>query len=128
MILLTIEEIVQMHDMMISKTGGSAGIRDMGLLESAVYNVLTSFENVELYPTVEEKAARYAYGLTSNHAFVDGNKRIGIFVMLTVLRLNGVEIEYTQAELISLGLSLADGSMGYQDVLTWIKTHKQNML
>lgn len=128
MILLTIEEIVQMHDMLISKTGGSAGIRDMGLLESAVYNVLTSFENVELYPTVEEKAARYAYGLTSNHAFVDGNKRIGIFVMLTVLRLNGVEIEYTQAELISLGLSLADGSMGYQDVLTWIKTHKQNML
>ena len=128
MILLTIEEIVQMHDMLISKTGGSAGIRDMGLLESAVYNVLTSFENVELYPTVEEKAARYAYGLTSNHAFVDGNKRIGILVMLTVLRLNGVEIEYTQAELISLGLSLADGRMGYQDVLTWIKAHKQNML
>ncbi len=82
MIILTIEETVSLHEKLIEKTGGSHGIRDIGLLESAIYSAESSFDDVEIYPSVEEKAARLLFSLTSNHAFVDGNKRIGVLVML----------------------------------------------
>lgn len=64
------------------------------------------------------------FALTNNHAFVDGNKRIGVFVMLITLDLNGIKLSYTQAELIKLGLSVADGSIGYDEILSWIMEHK----
>ena len=124
MILLTVDEIIGLHTKLISKTGGSDGLRDRGLLESAVYSAQTSFGDEELYPTTTEKAARLMYALVSNHAFVDGNKRIGAFVMLMTLKLNGIRIHYTQAELIELGLSTASGKAKYEDVLTWIQNHK----
>ena len=97
--------------------------RDRGLLESAVYSADASFDDVEIYPTIEEKAARLAYSLISNHAFVDGNKRIGVFVMLMTLRLNGIRLVYTQPELIELGLQAASGIMKYEEILNWIKVH-----
>ena len=64
------------------------------------------------------------YALVSNHAFVDGNKRIGVFVMLMTLKLNGIVIRYTQSELIELGLSTASGKAKYEDILTWIQNHR----
>ena len=64
------------------------------------------------------------FALTNNHAFVDGNKRIGVFTMLMTLQLNDVKLRYTQSELISLGLSVADGSKDYDGILTWIIEHK----
>lgn len=83
MILLTIEELQFLHRKLIAQTGGSDGLRDIGLLESAVYSVEGGFGDIEIYPTVEEKAARLAFSLISNHAFVDGNKRIGILARNT---------------------------------------------
>ena len=124
MILLTIEEITKLHNKLIERTGGSFGLRDQSLLESAVYSAMSSFENSEAYPSSEEKAARLMYSLTRNHAFVDGNKRIGVFTMLMTLQLNNVKIQYTQSELISLGLSVADGTMDYNEILSWIIKHK----
>ncbi len=124
MILLTIDEITDLHSKIIFRTGGSDGLRDMNLLESAVYSAATSFGDVENYKTAEEKAARLMFALVSNHAFVDGNKRIGVFVMLMTLKLNNIEIKYTQAELISLGLSVAAGQTDYSGILNWINTHK----
>ena len=124
MILLTVEEILSLHERIIDKTGGSRGIRDMGLLESAVYSTETSFDDIEQYPSVEEKAARLMFALTSNHAFVDGNKRIGVFVMLITLELNDIPLKFTQEELIELGLSVADGSWNYDNILDWIKKHE----
>ena len=109
---------------LIQKTGGSDGIRDENLLESAVYSALATFLNEECYPTVEEKAARLMFSLTNNHAFLDGNKRIGVLVMLMTLKLNGIEISYTQKELIELGLSVADSSCDYDGILNWIISHK----
>ena len=82
------------------------------------------FGEEEAYPTVEQRAARLAYAITQNHPFVDGNKRIGMLVMLMTLRLNHVQIQYTQAELIQLGLSVADNSYRYEDILAWITNHK----
>ena len=123
MILLTVDEIIELHTKLIAKTGGSDGLRDIGLLESAVYSAQSSFGDEELYPTVSQKAARLMYALVSNHAFVDGNKRIGVFVMLTTLRLNGITLRYSQPELIHLGLSTASGTTKYEDILSWIHNH-----
>ncbi|MBQ4042876.1 MAG: type II toxin-antitoxin system death-on-curing family toxin [Clostridia bacterium] len=124
MTLLTEEEIIRLHGKLIKATGGADGLRDRGLLSSAVANAYGGFGDVEAYPTIEEKAARLAYALVENHAFVDGNKRIGILVMLMTLKLNHVQISYSQAELTELGLSIADGSRKYAHVLAWILEHK----
>lgn len=125
MIFLTVEEIQQIHTKLISKTGGSDGVRDMALLESAVFSIQSSFDDCELYPTVEEKAARLCYALISNHAFVDGNKRIGILSMLLTLQLNDIFLAYAQPELVRLGLSAAAGEMRYAEILAWICAHKR---
>lgn len=124
MILLSVDEIIELHGKIVAITGGSVELRDRGLLESAVYGAEASFDDVEIYPTVEEKAARLAYSIISNHAFVDGNKRIGVFVMLMTLRLNSVCLNYTQRELTELGLQAASGVIGYEEILNWIRKHK----
>lgn len=124
MITLTVSEILCLHQKLLDATGGLSGTRDLGLLESAVYSANQVFGEEEAYPTVEQRAARLAYAITQNHPFVDGNKRIGMLVMLMTLRLNHVQIQYTQAELIQLGLSVADNSYRYEDILVWINKHK----
>lgn len=126
MILLTVDEIIMLHDKLLKATGGLPGLRDRGLLESAVFSMNASFEDVEQYATVEEKAARLAYALISNHAFVDGNKRVGVLSMLMTLKLNGVILQYTQQELINLGLAVASGQAGYQSILSWIIRYREN--
>lgn len=123
MMFLTVDEIIAPQEKVIAKTGGSYGLRDRGLLESAVYSANNAFGDVEVYPSLEEKAARLAFAITGNHAFVDGNKRIGMLVMLLTLRLNGRAVVHTQAELIALGLGVADGSLGYAEILAWITAH-----
>lgn len=124
MIILTVDEIIMLHGKLLAATGGFSGLRDRGLLESAVFGVNAGFGDVEQYPTVEEKAARLGYGLISDHAFADGNKRVGVLAMLMTLRLNGVVLRYTQQELIELGLGVAAGKLGYQDILDWISIHQ----
>ena len=124
MITLNVSEILRLHQKLLDATGGLSGTRDLGLLESAVYSANQVFGEEEAYPTVEQRAARLAYAITQNHPFVDGNKRIGMLVMLMTLRLNHVQIQYTQAELIQLGLSVADNSYRYEDILAWINNHK----
>ena len=124
MIILTVDELIKIHGRLIEKTGGLDGLRDRGLLESAIFSISSGFGEIEVYPTVEEKAARIAFGIVNNHAFLDGNKRIGMLSMLMILRLNQVNIKYTQRELIALGLGVADGSIGYDEILDWIISHK----
>ena len=124
MIILTVDELIKIHGRLIEKTGGLDGLRDRGLLESAVFSISSGFGEIEVYPTVEEKAARIAFGIVNNHAFLDGNKRIGMLSMLMILRLNQVNIKYTQRELIALGLGVADGSIGYDEILNWVISHK----
>lgn len=124
MILLTTDEIIKLHEKLIEKTGGSSGLRDFGLLESAVFSAENAFGDVEQYPTVEEKAARLMFALANNHAFVDGNKRIGVLIMFMTLELNGILLSFTQKELIDFGLSVADGTMDYFEILDFIKQHQ----
>ena len=119
------DKILLLQQLVIQSTGGTAGVRDFNLLESAINSCYQTFDGKPLYPTKEEKGARLGYSLISNHAFVDGNKRIGLLVMLSFLEINGIELIYTQKELVDIGLSLADGSKTYQGLLDWILSHKK---
>ncbi len=123
MIILSKEQIIMLHEQLIDETGGHPGLKDEGLLESALAAPFQSFDGKDLFPSTYQKAARLGFGLASNHAFIDGNKRIGAHVMLVFLALNHIEVEYTQKELIDLFLKVANGDKGYQDVLNWIISH-----
>ena len=123
MIRLTKKQVISMHQAMISATGGSDGIRDEGLLESALEAPFQTFGSADIYPTLLQKAARLGFSLVSNHPFVDGNKRIGVHAMLVFLELNGVEIDCTQDELVEIGLSLASGKMSAEMLFEWLGNH-----
>ena len=125
MIKFSKDKILLLHKILAEATGGSAGVRDEALLDSALESTYAGFGDKEFYPTKEEKGARLGYALISNHAFVDGNKRIGIYVMLSFLEMNGVPIECSDEELVQVGLSVADGNMGYDEVLQWVLDHKK---
>ncbi|MCM1299707.1 MAG: type II toxin-antitoxin system death-on-curing family toxin [Firmicutes bacterium] len=123
MIRLTEQQVISVHEMMIKATGGSSGVRDIGLLCSALNAPFQSFEGKEMYPSLLSKAAALCRSIISNHPFVDGNKRIGIHVMLIFLELNGIQSEYTQKELIDLGLGVASGDFNVNDILNWLTEH-----
>ena len=124
MIKFSKEKVLLLHQLITEETGGAVGLRDEAFLESALENAFAGFGDQEFYPTKEEKGARLGYTLVSNHAFVDGNKRIGMYIMLTFLEVNGVKIDCTNEELVEVGLSLAAGTMSYEELLNWVKTHK----
>lgn len=124
MIRFSKDKILLLHQILAEATGGSAGVQDEALLDSALESAYAGFGDREFYPTKEEKAARLGFALISNHAFVDGNKRIGLYVMLSFLEMNGVPVRCTDEELVRVGLSVADGSMGYEALLDWVLDHR----
>ena len=124
MIKFSKEKVKLLHKMIAQETGGSIGIRDEGLLESALEATFSTFGGQELYPSEEEKGARLGYNLISNHAFVDGNKRIGMYVMLTFLEVNGIYMDCTNQDVSTVGLAVASGSMNYEMLLKWVKEHR----
>lgn len=113
-----------LHASLIKATGGSEGIRDEGILDSALNNPFQSFGGEDLYPSIHEKAAQLCFGVVRNHAMLDGNKRLGAHVMLVFLALNGYELSYSQKELSDIILSLASGKVGVEGVLQWIIGHQ----
>ena len=119
----TKEKVLLLHQYIAAETGGTVGVRDEGLLESALQSAFATFDGRELYPSKEEKAARIGASLASNHSFLDGNKRIGMYVMLTFLETNGVRIDCTDEDIVQAGLALADGTMAYDGLLAWIREH-----
>lgn len=122
--ILSEEKVISLHKLMAEKTGGDFGLRDIGLLESALESAYATFGGEELYPTVEEKAARIGFSLISNHAFVDGNKRIGMYVLLIFLEVNSKDIRPTNEEVARVGIAVASGEMKYEELLDWIKANK----
>ena len=115
------EKVLLLHQLIAQETGGDMGVRDYGLLESALESAYQTFDGEELFPSKEEKAAKLGYSLISNHAFVDGNKRIGMYVMLAFLEMNGIHISPSDGDIIRLGLDVASGKADYNNVLEWIK-------
>lgn len=123
MIKFSKEKVLLLHQLMAEATGGSIGVRDEALLESALEGAFATFSGHELYPSKEEKGARIGYTLISNHAFVDGNKRIGMYIMLTFLEVNGIRLDCTNEEIIAVGLGVASGEMDYAALLQWVRDH-----
>jgi len=123
MILLAVDEVVELHEKLIVATGGSSGLRDKNLLESAVLGCSQSFGGEELYPTIVEKAARIAFAICNNHPFIDGNKRVAVTALLVILRMNDISLKFTQQELVTLGLRIADSSIDYESVVNWVRAH-----
>lgn len=124
MIKFSKDKVLLLHKLIAEETGGSVGIRDEALLESALENAFSSFGGQEFYPSKEEKGARLGYTLISNHAFVDGNKRIGMYVMLTFLEVNGIRLDCTNNEIVEVGLAIASGAMDYDALLKWVRSHR----
>ena len=123
MIRLSKSQILLIHDQLISETGGSSGLRDEGMLDSALNAPFQTFGGEDVYPSLQKKAARLCFGLVKNHPFVDGNKRIGAHAMLVFLALNGIELQHTQSELSDVILQLAAGEIEATDLLRWILAH-----
>ncbi len=124
MIAFSKEKVLLLHKLMAEATGGAAGVRDEALLESALESAYMTFDGRELYPSKEEKGARLGYALISNHAFTDGNKRIGMYVMLTFLEVNGIEIICSPEDVAETGMALAKGTMDEAALLDWIRDHE----
>lgn len=126
MIYPSLEQIIKDQANIAKRTGGSAGVKDMNLLDSAYNNPLQTFGGVELYPTVEEKFSVLCYGIGQNHPFLDGNKRIAVHILIVGLEINGIELEYTQQNLIDLGLMIGKGECDKDCVLDWVEYHKKD--
>ena len=124
MIRLSKTQILLLHEQLIAETGGSSGLRDEGMLDSALNAPFQTFGGEDVYPSLQQKAARLCFGLVKNHPFVDGNKRIGAHVMLVFLALNGIELQHTQTELSDVILQLAAGTIQSSDLLNWVLTHQ----
>lgn len=124
MIRLSKPQILLLHEQLIAETGGSSGLRDEGMLDSALNAPFQTFDGEDVYPSLQQKAAHLCFTLVKDHPFVDGNKRIGAHVMLVFLALNGIELQYTQTELSDIILQLAAGPLQSSDLLDWILTHQ----
>lgn len=124
MIRFSKEKVLLLQKLLIEETGGSFGLRDEALLESALEGIYATFDGQELYPTKEEKGARLGYTLITNHSFVDGNKRIGMYVMLTFLEVNGLHLNCTNEDVVHAGLGVASGAMTYEQLLDWVFEHE----
>ncbi len=123
MIILTKEQILSMHTDLINETGGGQGLRDERLLDASLAAPFQTFGGSDLFDSVQRKAARLGFGLTMDHPFIDGNKRIGAHAMLVFLVLNGIELSYTQTELSDMFLSIAAGESSVDDLCEWIGNH-----
>lgn len=122
---LSKRQVLLLHEQLLSQSGGLQGVRDEGLLESALEAPFQAFGDTDAYPSLQQKAARLGYGLIKNHPFADGNKRIGTHVMLVFLALNGVELFYSQKELSDIILAVAAGEKEYEDLLGWLLKHQE---
>lgn len=120
---LTVEQVIELHTRLIQATGGLDGVRNIGLIESSLSSAFSTYFGVEKYPSIEEKAARLCYSLVNNHAFLDGNKRIGVFVMIIFLELNGIVLNQTDDEVVKLGLGVASSELDYDAILEYIRNH-----
>ena len=123
MIKLTLEQVSELHNDIITQSGGTKGIRDINLVDSAINAPFRTFSGRELYPTFEEKATRLAFGLTMNHAFFDGNKRIGAGVLGLFLEINNVDLIATDQDIINTFLDLASEKIDYDMFFDWVKKH-----
>ena len=116
--------LICLNELAVEENGGRFGVRSLDILDSAIESIYQTFDGKELYPTIEEKAARLGYNLITSHAFVDGNKRTGLLAMMALLISNGIKVKFSDVELVKMGFLSADGQMEYEDLLEMVVSHK----
>ena len=121
--ILSYDEVLIFHEKLINSSGGSHGVRDEGLIKSALSRGFATFDGVDLYPKLLDKIVATTFALVSNHGFVDGNKRIGLVVMIFLIKTNDLDIDYSIDEFIRLGLNLASGNCSENELKIWINDH-----
>lgn len=121
--ILRLEDVFYYHDLVITSTGGDSGVKDRGLVESAYYSAFQSFDGIDLFKTLEEKASRIGFGLAKNHGFVDGNKRVGCLVLTSFLEMNGIILQCSSEELADMFYSIASGGSSYENLLNFVKRY-----
>jgi len=124
---LSLEQILLIHEDQINSYGGSHGLRDIALLESAVYRSQATFGGIDLYPSIFEKAGALVHSLLLNHPFVDGNKRTAIASMLVFLEINGYLFSVTQRELVKTALSIENKKWNIEKISLWLKKHSKKI-
>lgn len=124
MITISLPQALLIQKYLIEASGGMYGVRDRGALESALNTPFLAFNGENVYPGKERKAAALCYSLIQNHPFVDGNKRIGVHLCDVFLEINGVRLEFSDADLVELGLSVADGTWKIPEIHEWISSHR----
>lgn len=123
MIWVKTEDVIFIHRRIIQSTGGIDGLRDRAGLEAAIAAPLQSFAGQDFFPSDVEKIARLGYGLAANHAFLDGNKRIGAMMTQLLLKWNRYQLKLRQGELADMFISIADGNSSEEELLAWIQNH-----
>lgn len=115
------EEVLAIHTIVIMRFGGLRGLRDEGLLDSALAQPFQTFDGADLYLSVIEKACRYAFGIISDHPFLDGNKRTGAALLGTYLRMSGIDFRPDHTAYLKVILGVADGVVSYDSLVEWTK-------
>lgn len=123
MIWIKTEDAILIHSRVIQKSGGTCGLRDRGSLDAAIAAPLQTYDGQELFLSDIEKIARLGYGLAANHAFVDGNKRIGAMIMQLLLKWNGYRLKLRPGELADAFIGIAASAKSESDLLNWIRAH-----
>ena len=122
---LTVKDVLLLHQLQIDEFGGSHGLRDLGLLESAVMRPQTTFDGVDLYESIFDKGAALVHSLLMNHQFVDGNKRTAMFSAMTFIELNGYKFNAKQEEVVEYALYIENSQPKIDQISAWLKNHSE---
>jgi death on curing protein len=120
---VSVDSVIEIHKMVINSTGGSQGVRSLDALESALNSPLATFDGTDLYPNIVGKAAMLLNSITNNHPFIDGNKRTAFVVTVTILEDNDYKTQFTQEEVVSFMLHIAQGNVNQTEIKQWLEEH-----
>jgi death-on-curing protein len=121
--MIDIKDVLNIHNLLIERFGGSAGIRDITLLESAIHRPWATFDQHDLYPTPIEKAAALLESILINHPFVDGNKRTAYVLMRLILLENHLDVKATQEEKYTMVIAASNGDLRFDEIKDWLQLH-----
>ena len=123
--MITIKNILRLHELSIITYGGSQGIRDQGLMESAIARPYQTFDGEDLYPTVFEKAAALTESIIINHPFIDGNKRTGLLAMLVILEIGNFKITASNDDTYNFTIQISTGEIKFEEIVMWLKNNTE---
>lgn len=121
--MILFEEVIAIHNLAIERFGGKSNIRDIPLLESALNRPFATFDGIDLYPSIIEKAAAIGESIIKNHPFHDGNKRIGFLILIAILNKNNFDISAKEDDIYDFIIAIAEGKLDFDAIVEWLKNN-----